>query len=524
MDEQSGLFDVQVDLLASDFQESDEPGATDPVIAPQRGPANRMNDLVYRDWMKFQKSFFRHISWERLVEEQVRFFTKATWPDGRPSATLLIGFPELLAHVSSADNVDGVSRLPTFPDRDVALCSATTIGDMTAALARYTKANKKFDFILLDLRERLAHDQPTRSVDAFIASEAPGLFATIRGLLFDERYCGAIVPHKGPGGKGFPVPWAVAKASRDSLRLRDERIGLNEQDDTIYYNLFFQAAPDAFRGETVTSAKVRTCDDMHDIPGWIIPKPPPRKKGELLHPAKFPETLIVDFIKLFTKEGDGVLDPMMGTASTLIAAIRTNRVGYGVELTPHFYELAAARLEDELKSLFSDGIPGQGNAFAYLGDATELAKSLPSPKGSIRYCVTSPPYWSMLANKGSENQRARRTKGLRTVYSDSGHDLGNVPDYSEFVGLLVSVYRQVADVLDHNGYLTVIVKNIKRNHTVFPLGWDLTTELCGPTGPYEYIGNTLWCQNDVSMKPFAVGTHWVSNTVHQYCLHYRKKD
>ena len=35
------------------------------------GPPNRMNDLVYRDWMKFQKSFFRFASDQALIEECV---------------------------------------------------------------------------------------------------------------------------------------------------------------------------------------------------------------------------------------------------------------------------------------------------------------------------------------------------------------------------------------------------------------------------------------------------------------------
>ncbi len=34
---------------------------------------------------------------------------------------------------------------------------------------------------------------------------------------------------------------------------------------------------------------------------WFIHNPPPRKKGVLVHPAKFPETLAQEFIEFFTK-------------------------------------------------------------------------------------------------------------------------------------------------------------------------------------------------------------------------------
>ena len=35
---------------------------------------------------------------------------------------------------------------------------------------------------------------------------------------------------------------------------------------------------------------------------WFIHNPPPRKKGALVHPAKFPETMAQEFIEFFTKE------------------------------------------------------------------------------------------------------------------------------------------------------------------------------------------------------------------------------
>ncbi|HEX9091691.1 MAG TPA: DNA methyltransferase, partial [Anaerolineales bacterium] len=65
---------------------------------------------------------------------------------------------------------------------------------------------------------------------------------------------------------------------------------------------------------------------------WFVHNPPPRQKNVLRHPAKFPETLASEFITFFTKPGQVVLDPMAGTGSTLVAALRTGRHAYGVEL------------------------------------------------------------------------------------------------------------------------------------------------------------------------------------------------
>ena len=84
---------------------------------------------------------------------------------------------------------------------------------------------------------------------------------------------------------------------------------------------------------------------------WFIHNPPPRKKGVLVHPAKFPETMAQEFIEFFTKRGETVLDPMAGTGSTLIAALRAGRNSYGIELNPKYAEIARQLIAEERKSL-----------------------------------------------------------------------------------------------------------------------------------------------------------------------------
>jgi len=109
------------------------------------------------------------------------------------------------------------------------------------------------------------------------------------------------------------------------------------------------------------------------------------------------------------------------------------------------------------------------------------------------------------------------------VYSADERDIGNIEDYSEFLQASSGIFHAVTQKLVDRGWLTVVVKNLKRKHVMYTLAWDLLLELCGPEGDYEYAGTTLWCQDDVRLKPFAVGTHWVSNILHHYCLHLRKR-
>ena len=65
---------------------------------------------------------------------------------------------------------------------------------------------------------------------------------------------------------------------------------------------------------------------------WFIHRPPRRKENEILHPAKFPESLVKEFIEFFTKKNQWIIDPFMGTGSTLIASLECDRNSLGIEL------------------------------------------------------------------------------------------------------------------------------------------------------------------------------------------------
>jgi site-specific DNA-methyltransferase (adenine-specific) len=63
------------------------------------------------------------------------------------------------------------------------------------------------------------------------------------------------------------------------------------------------------------------------------------------HSATFPKELPTWFIKLFTKEGDTVLDPFVGSGTTSRAALELNRNSIGIEIKPEYYNLALENVQ-----------------------------------------------------------------------------------------------------------------------------------------------------------------------------------
>ncbi len=66
--------------------------------------------------------------------------------------------------------------------------------------------------------------------------------------------------------------------------------------------------------------------------------------GNKGHSAAFPKALPEWFIKLFTKPGDSVLDPFMGSGTTVIAALEMNRKAIGIDVVPEYVEMVAKEL------------------------------------------------------------------------------------------------------------------------------------------------------------------------------------
>lgn len=87
------------------------------------------------------------------------------------------------------------------------------------------------------------------------------------------------------------------------------------------------------------------------------------KSADRLHPTQKPVDLLEYLIKTYTNEGETVLDNCMGSGSTGVACVNTNRNFIGFELDEHYFEIAKKRIEEAQTALSNQGrvsIPSDG--------------------------------------------------------------------------------------------------------------------------------------------------------------------
>ena len=106
------------------------------------------------------------------------------------------------------------------------------------------------------------------------------------------------------------------------------------------------------KGETTNNQKLVALKKTYDYknPTSIIIEDKIRKGS--LHPTQKPVPLMEYLIKTYTNESETVLDFTMGSGSTGVACVNTNRNFIGIELDSEYFKIAEKRI-DEAKTLFN---------------------------------------------------------------------------------------------------------------------------------------------------------------------------
>jgi DNA modification methylase len=131
-----------------------------------------------------------------------------------------------------------------------------------------------------------------------------------------------------------------------------------------YFNKESVKIPSKHGGKTLTGGANREKDgttkksqkfeiNLLKCPGtiWDYSNGGDKNRVKRQHPATFPDKIPYDFIQVFTKENDIILDPMVGSGSTCIAAKKLNRQYVGIDISQEYCDIANNRLTNDETSL-----------------------------------------------------------------------------------------------------------------------------------------------------------------------------
>lgn len=233
-------------------------------------------------------------------------------------------------------------------------------------------------------------------------------------------------------------------------------------------------------------------------------------KEAFKHPAPFLIKDIRKLIRLFTKKEMVVLDPFMGSGTTLIASALEGRKSIGIDLSKKYCKLAESRLK-KLK------IKKNGKIKIICGNSLKKIPKI----DMIDYCVTSPPYHNILRNKGGgiRADGSQRRQGVE-YYSEDPEDVGNQKNYMDFLALFGKIMKEVYKRLNKRRYCSIIISDFTVNKKETNAHGNIIN-LMQDIG-FEFSGAVVLTQNSKPLYPFGYPYAYKINHHHQYILNFRK--
>lgn len=235
-----------------------------------------------------------------------------------------------------------------------------------------------------------------RSLDQYMASQAQVISECVRVLHPEGSICWQVGNHITSDGEVIPLDIALYPMFKNHALILRNRIvwhfehglhcsrRLSGRHETILwftkgndytFNLDPIRVPAKYPGKKHfkgPNAGKLSCNPLGKNPGdvWIIPNVKANHVEKTIHPCQFPVELIERLVLSMTNEGDTVFDPYMGVGSSIIAAVKNNRIGYGCDIVQEYVDIAEERVEELIngnlrtrpmgKPVYDPNLPGGG--------------------------------------------------------------------------------------------------------------------------------------------------------------------
>lgn len=225
-------------------------------------------------------------------------------------------------------------------------------------------------------------------------------------------------------------------------------------------------------------------------------------RDKSIHPATFPISLARKIIELFTHKGELVLDPFVGSGTTLVAAQDTDRNAVGFDLQESYIKLCKSRLSSQ--NMFNNS-----KQLAIQDDARNINEYF--KQETISLIWTSPPYANLLNRKRkNKSRRDRNNEQLYKVeqYSQDERDLGTY-DLKNWAQAMGDIFENLLPLLKEKGHCVINVPDMWWENQRITLHIALVEEL--RKRGFELRNTIIWDRTNIVNKIGIFG--WPSNFI-----------
>ena len=222
-----------------------------------------------------------------------------------------------------------------------------------------------------------------------------------------------------------------------------------------------------------------------------------------LHPATFPISLAKRIVSLFTHQGELVLDPFVGSGTTLVAAQDLGRNAVGFDLNASYVALCAERL--------GDAVPDRAQQVTVQDDALNIPHYLAPETVSLLW--TSPPYANLLNRKRKNKSRRgdeRKNDQLGKVeqYSQDPRDLGTM-SLDAYTRAMGDIFERLLPLLRPKAHCVANVPDMWWENERITIHVSLIDEL--RRRGYELRNTIIWDRTNIVNRIGIFG--WPSNYI-----------
>lgn len=149
----------------------------------------------------------------------------------------------------------------------------------------------------------------------------------------------------------------------------------------------------------------------------------------------------------YTKENDWILDPFLGSGTSVIEAKRLGRNAIGIELQDRVLDMAKENISNEEGDIRS--VLVQGDSRTYPIDEVLKEQGIKN----VQFVIMHPPYWDIIK------------------FSESKEDLSNATSIEDFLAMLGYVIDNTTKYLEKGRFVAIVIGDKYENSELVPLGF-----------------------------------------------------